>query len=729
MAKRKKPLPSATVDSKGAPGTLEEGKPKLKNWADKPESDAYIAALKIYPLIANAYRNQEDRSDNIEEYSNIVNAIPDENQQYNGNSTCYVPAVRDALKARAKRIIKQCFPASHRHVDAITADSETPYTQLSMIEHYIRKTELKDECRTILMAGDTTGQWNVYLDWSKSYRNIREVVKRAPILQQVEGEDVSDLDMEDPLADEEEELEEKDVVEEGPEIVPFADEDLAVIPPTCKNIQKAKIACMRLRMSEEKVQELADEGVFILPEGTADAETYFKKLEGMAKGKQKRDPTKQASVDAGVKTEGTNKFALIYEAYTRLDLGGATKEEAIVYFAGESEILGIIKLPYWSGKRPIISEPVDKLIGSFKGRSIIEPVKYLQWNLNDFWNLGQDSGMYSQMPVFAADPLKNPNWQTMVLGLAAVWPISPSDVKALNFPQLYKDSMAICDAIKRQIWESLEVNETMMGKMPQGRKNNQLMGAMQQEQQINISDVAERFESVVLNKIVEWFHELDAQFRTDTVTVQARGEIGVKANMIEIEPQQWNERYFFQWYGTKAMIGQQLMQQQIAMMNVLKGIPPAMTPGRKLNLVPMLDKAVENLFGPEIAPKIFIDTTNMFTVDPDTENEMLHNGLEVQVHEADDDAQHLQAHMKGAGLAGDPFMFYKKHMTAHMMQLQKKRQMEMSQQAPQQGSPGGPGGTGPGVGGTPPAGARGPQQPPGAVHPDQMSDGAMPGRG
>lgn len=735
--RRKRAPPSDTVDSKAAPGTLEGGKDKAENWADKPDSEPYKEAEKLYKLIQKEYDNQEDQAGRIEEYWNIYNAIPDENQQYSGNSSCYVPAVRDATNARAKRTLKQLFPANHRHVDAVSADADQPYTQLSLLEHYIRKTRLKDLCRSTLIAGDVTGQWNLYIDWTKSYRRVTGIIKRSPILQQIEGESVEDLGLDDPLSDEEEELETEDVIEEGPDLVEFATEDLAVVPPTCKSIEKAKVAAIRLRMSEEKFDQMVDEGVFVLAKGAEDTADYFDKLEQAKRGREKKNPPKKATADAGIKTEGSWKYALIYEAHAKLTFKkDEPKENAIIYFAGPNEICGIIKSPYWGGKRPILSEPVDSVAGSFFGRSKVEPIKYLQWNLTDFWNMGQDSAMYSLLPVFSADPLKNPNWATMVIGLAAVWPIAPDDIKPITFPALYKDSLQICDGIKRQIWESMEVNEMAMGKTPAGRKNNAMIGAMQQEQSTTISDHAERFEEVILDPLMERFYEYDQQFRTRSVTVKARGELGVKANMVDVEPQQWGERYFFQWYGTAFMMGQQRMQQQIAWMNVLKGIPPAMLDGRRLSVLPIIEAGTENIFGPDVAPKILIDERNLFTVDPDTENEMLHNGFPVPVHEGDNDIEHLQQHMRGAQCGGDPAGHFKNHMAAHMQQLQKKREMAAAQQAQMgKGAPGGPGGGSPGVAGTPRPGALpgpprpGGQQPPGAVHADAMVDPAAAGRG
>jgi hypothetical protein len=722
--KKKRDEPeSATTDSVADPP---------KNWADRPDSEPYQEALKLYKLVQKAYDNQEEQADRAAEYWNIYNAIPDDNQQYSGNSQGYIPAVRDAINARAKRVLKQLFPDNRKHVDGLSSDALPPYTQLALLEHYIRKLDLKTVVRSDLIAGDVTGQWNLYVDWTKSERNITKLIKRNPIVEAIEGEDVGELELEDPST-EIEDTEEEEIIEEGPELIDFATEDLAMIPPTCNNLQKAKAVALKLRMSPDSVRQLVDEDVFILPENSEIDEFCYPD-----KARDKRPPPKTHTKDAGIKTEGTDKHALIYWVLTKLDFGGEHKEEAYVYFAGPTEIVGIIKNPLWSGKRPIISEPVERVKGSFFGRSKIEPVKFIQWNLVDFWNMGQDSAMYSLLPVFAVDPLNNPAWAQMTIGLGAMWPVNPEGIKTIDFPQLWKESAQICDMMKRQIWESMDVNEMMMGKMPAGRKNNQLMGAMQQEQSTNITDHASRYEDVVLNPLVEMLFEFDQQFRTAEVMIEARGEIGVKAKLETIPVQQWGERYFFRWTGTEFMMGMQRMQQQISWMNVLKGIPPQQLGGKTLDVTPILEAGTENIFGPEMAPRILVDQRNQFTVDADMENEMLFNGFRVGVHEADDDPKHLQSHMRAAAMSQDPQGLFKEHMLMHMGQLQKKREMTMQQQQAK-GQPGGPGGgpgtpAPPGVAGAPRPGAmpgqpRPAQNPPGAVQQDQMADPSVMGRG
>lgn len=704
-----------------------ESDEKPENWADKPESEVYKEAAKFYETIAQAYKNREEADQAIAEYWAIYNCEPDENQQYVGNSKGYLPFVNDAINARTKRAVKQLFPTKYKHVEAVGSDGVNPQPQLALLEHYIRTTKLKSICRSMLAAGDVTGQWNVYIDWQNTTRNVTGVVKRNKILETEGGEKLEvDSDEVETVTEDEE------ITEAGPDIVDFATEDLVVIPPTCNDINKAEVTSLKLRMSKELVERLVKDGVFILPNDEMDEVADWVKAK---KGEEKVVPEKKRSYEAGIKVEGTYKYALIYWAQAFLEYEPAKDGKKgktclfDIYYAGENNIVGIVKAPQWGQKRSIISAPVDRISGSFNGISKIDKIKFLQWNANDFWNMGQDSAMYSLLPVVMTDPEKNPNYALMVYGLAAVWPVDPNSTKFTSFPSLWKDAVQMCQAIEGQINKALDVTDMMLGRTPAGRKNNQMVGAQQQEQSIPIIDHATRFEEEILNPLIERMFEYDAQFRDKDLTIVTQGEIGVKAEMQAIPVQQWGERYFFQWTGTSFTMGMQQMQQQIATMNVLRGIPPQQLNGRRLDITPILEVLVENVFGAEMGGKILIDDRNKFTIPPEIEDEMMVNGIMAEVHESDDDAQHMQVHQQAGQQSGDPAGLIRTHIQAHMQQMMKKRQMAAP---PPPGQPGVPGGAGPGVAGSPrpgaqPAPQRPMQNPPGAVQQDAMM--GAPGRG
>ena len=680
----------------------------LKNWADDPDSDIYEQCAKFYGKVSKAYEEKSDLEDSNDECWAIFNAEADCNVTYNGISDSYIPIVRDCVRARAKRAIKQCFPTKYRHLDVLTSDEEQPHAQMAILEHYIRECGLKSIIRSMFMSGDITGQWSLYVDWLSEYRDIGNLIRQPKTLE--------DGEVEDPTEDEEV-VENKRIYEERPDIFEIATEDLVVLPSTATDINKADLVSVILRMSKNQVEDYIEDGIFILPDDT-EVSAW---IDGKKPDKDRADDKR--SKEAGVKPD--KDCVLIYEVTARLK----DKKLYYIYYAGEDSILGIIEAPQWNQKRPVISGSVQKVKGSFFGKSEIEPVKKLQWALNDFHNMGQDSAMYSLMPIIMTDPLQNPNFAMMVLGLAAVWPVNPDHTKPLTFPQLWKDAVGYCQSIKAQIYESMETNEMMMGKMPGGRKNAGVAASQQQEQATAVIDLAERMEEIILNPLLEMMFEYDCQFRDKEATVLVRGEIGIEASMKVVPPMQWGTRYYFNWIGTEYVMSMGRMQQQIATMNVLRGIPPQALNGKRIDISPIVELLVNNVFGSELTGKILIDDSNMFSVDPHVEDEMLHNGIKVMPHQADNDTEHIQVHQDHGRLTTDPTGLIRTHIQMHAQQLMAKRQKAMAQQ---QGSPGVPGGAGPGVPGAPRPGGqpnvpRPVQGPPGTIHPDQMP--GQPGRG
>lgn len=699
-----------------------ESERKVENWADKVDSDAYTTASELYEKIQRCYNNKNDQNDKIEEYWNIHSAQPDDNAQYQGNSQCYIPAVRDAIQARVKRSLAQLFPANHKHIEAVGPTGDNPTSQLALLEHYVRKCKLKNIVRADLIAGDVTGQWNLYVDWRKSVRTIHEITKRPPIKENV----ALGVSLED-STDEEEQLVDREIIVEGPDIVPLATEDVAIYPPTVDNVEDSIASCVRLRMSKQRVQQMIDEGVFV----GVNAKELVDQMGSVDSKREKSDPAKKRTEDAGIKTQGTYKYCLIYEVHTDLKLDGKRKEPAYVYYAGKDLIVGIIKNPRWSGKRPLLSVAIEEITGSFFGISKVEPVKYLQWNLNDFWNMGMDSAQYSLLPIVMTDPLKTPQYNTMVMGLAAIWLADPNSTKFQQFPPLWKDAAQLVQNIKTQIYESSDVNDAMMGKMPPGRKNNQAVGNMQQEQQINITDHAKRYEEMILNPLIEMMFEDDQQFRTDELTVETMGEIGAKAMLKPIEPQQFGQTWFFRWTGTTYQNNMQRTQQMIAMMNVLRGIPPDQLNGRRLDLTPIIDFVVEQTCGPELGGRILIDERNLFTIPPEVENNMLHSGLATPINPGDNHVEHIKSHDEAARMSQDLDGSFRTHIAMHQKALMEQAQKMQGQQQQRQGQPGAPGAGPPGIAGTPRPGAQPgvprPQGPPGQIHADAML--GAPGRG
>jgi len=289
-------------------------------------------------------------------------------------------------------------------------------------------------------------------------------------------------------------------------------------------------------------------------------------------------------------------------------------------------------------------------------------------------------------------------------------------------------------AIKAQIMESMDVNDAMMGRAPAGRKNAQAIAQQESSAMATIADPVRRFESGIMDPLLEWFYELDQQFRDDDLLIQVEGEVGLAAKAQRIPPQAFSQRYFFKWQGVEQTMGAQRVQQMIGFMNVLRGMPPQALNGRTLDISPIIDYGAQVVLGPNMAPRVIIDNRGKMSIDPEIENEIMGNNMDMQVSPLDDDTEHLQSHQAAAKMTGDLSGHFRKHMMMHAAQAQAKAQAAAPVAKGQPGVPGGGGGQ-PGVAGTPRPGAmpvgprEGAQNPPGAIPADQMGDAAAGGRG
>jgi hypothetical protein len=674
--------------------------------------------------VAAGFEAQWDRGNDQCDYWDIFDCQLSGRQTYAGNSTIFLPIVHEAVNARVTRFVNQIFPRSGRNVDCISSD-EKPYDVLSLLEHYIRKAKLRTQVIPALMRnGDVEGQYNIYVGWDKT---TRHVVYRSKPQIEVEGENIDDEEAED--------VKDDDIVEEEievalPTVEVLADVDVLVLPHTANSVSEALArggsATIIRRWSKARLEEAIDADEVDKEEGEALLEEMGKAFKAPSDGAE----VNKKHVDAaGISGSGSGVELTIYETWSNLKVDGE-RRLCRVYYAGmdAERILSLRRCPYWNDRCPLLSAPLQKVSNVFKGQSMIKPCADLQYAANDTMNESMDSAAYALMPIVMTDPAKNPRVGSMVLNLAAIWETNPNDTKFAQFPQLWKDGFTIVSQIKTEIFQVLSVSPAGIAQSTGGKsKRNQ--AEIANEQQVDLlstADVCTNLEDEILTPLLRWFVELDYQYRDTPLTVRQFGQMGLRAKMQEIPPIQVDKRYEFRWFGVESARNAQMLQQQIASMNVVRGIPPQQYQGYELNMVPVLSQLIENTFGPRLAPEIFKDMKAKLSIDAETENDFLIEGVTLPVHELDDDMEHMKTHIQ-AMKAGDPTGSVREHLMYHRMQMNKKMQAQVAGMQGMQGAQGVPGGAGPGVAGTPKPGSqpqppRGGQNPEGAVHHDRLQD-------
>lgn len=550
-------------------------------------------------------------------------------------------------------------------------------------------------------CGDIEGQYSIGVGWRARDRSttVTEGVKfKTGFGTEVEGtEEVQDI--------------ERAVKDARPEIFLIPAVDLVILPSTCSNIDDAEVVAIKLRLTPDRIDELIEEGHF-----TESAEVLVDNPESYREEAGQESPVKQTVEQAGVSANRAQKEALIYQVWSKLDLpAGKGRRWCVSHMAGTDDYIGCKRNPFRNDRVPVITAARIQQRNSIWGRSAItHKVSKLQYAANDAINLGFDSAQYSLQPAIAVDPQKGARIGSVVMSTMALWEIPPDSFKIVTIPDKFKEGFAIAMSCEDRINKSMKVVGAMNPARDKKPTQAQIAQETQAEMQI-VSAETEIIEEGILTPMLQWFWDLDDQFRDDEILVRAYGTMGIAAKLERVPPiQHAAQTHQFYWLGTEQTRSMQAMQAKISAANVLQNVPPQTLNGRKLDLVPVWEDLVQTVFGPEIAPKIFIDQRDQMTIDPEVENELLAENLPIEPRPDDDDAKHIQAHMKV--MKQDQSGMVKMHIAEHAKAMKMK---QMAAQQQQQGQQGGPSGQ-------PRPGAmnKAPrtQGPPGMQHQDQVSD-------
>lgn len=675
------------------------------------------ALLELYRDVERGFENQWERANSTLDYWDIYNCKLGPKQYYSGTAKIFLPIVHDAINARTVRFTNQIFPQAGRYIEVTSEDGTLPHGEMSLVEHYIREAKLRTQIVPALCRnGDVEGQYNIYVSWRETKRHV--VYKRQKKV--VGGEEQP------------EDIIQETITTGRPHVEVLADTDVLVMPQTAESVGDAlrsggSVTILR-RWSKATIKRL-------IKEGDITKEAGEQLLADMKSDKQLDDQNKAKRLldAAGIKGSGDDKHALIYETWTELTIKSNENPDGErrlcrAYYGSEKTILSCKRCPNWNDKCNLISASVEKLQSRFKGQSKIQPIEQVQYWANDTANEAADSSAFSMMPIVLTDPEKNPRVGSMVLSMAAVWETSPSDTQFAKFPDIWKDGFEIINAHRGQIMQTLSVSPAAITQSL-GQKNKPSQADVAREQQVDIlttADACTVLEEGILTPMVRFFLELDHQHRRDEIMVRQFGEMGLRAKMDWVPPINMDKKHHYTWFGVERARNQMQLQQQIAGVGMITKIPPQMYQGYRLNLVPVITNMVEGLFGPRLAPLIFVDEAKELSLEPELENEWLAEGMELAIHPSDQDPQHLEAHQQLLQMTGDPNGNIMRHIQRHMVQIQLKQAAKMQQafaQAMQlQGGQQQPGG--PQARGRAGAQSRGPrgngQGPPGMLHRDQI---------
>jgi len=696
---------------------------------------------KTWDQVRRGFEDQYDRANLIEDYWEAYNCHLNDKQTYDGTAEVYIPSTHDAINAIVTRNSNQLFPEGSHYVDVVTDEATKPNEIIALLDKYLTDNQAKNHiCKPLLRHGIIEGQFNLYVDWLEIRREVVSKERHGPRAEiageeiEIPGEDIDDIDRED-------------IIEARPIAEVLHDSDVLVLPASADSIDEALaagglVAIVR-RWSKAKVEALLDAEIIVNP----GAEQLIELMDAQYDGRPTAPPDLERALQEMVGIRQKGMTTTCWEVWKMLPLNdsgkyskGGTKRLCQIFFGYDKIALGCRRNPHWNDRCPLISEPVEKVGGVFKGKSQVEYVISLQYEANDAANEGADMSHMSACGLVLRDPT-TAGKQPLVMNIGAVWDVPPDSIRFAEFPDLTDRAAKRIQYGMQQTFQTMGVNPSMLPQQTSTARRNQAQIA--QEQQVDLLTTSEQSSVLVdgvLTPTMGWWVDLDYQHRDKEMSARFYGALGVKASMMAVKPQLNRSSYLFKWVGMERARNAQVFQQKIGFLNVARGLEPVLAQaGYRLNLAMPVEQGAIDLWGPHDGPKVIEDMRSQLSMDPELENQLMNDGHVVPTHALDDDQRHLQSHAQDMQQNGDPSENKKLHIQWHIKQMNMKQQAAM-QQAMQQGMQqqmqgGRPGGQPqqPGRGGAPPrqgAMPGGPQLvkgPPGAIHQDQMPRaGAVP---
>src|SRR5215472_5484916 len=324
--------------------------------------------LEVFKRVEEGYRDQWNRSNDQQDYWEIYNCTLTSKQFYVGNSKIFVPIIHNAVNARKTRFTNQVFPQAGRYVEVTSTDGTRPDALASLLEHYVRKAKLRTKVMPALCkAGDIEGQYNIYVNWCKRKRHVTWRAAVPP--EMMEG-------MPNPATEPIIDIRHETITAAHPEVEVLADSDVLILPVTADDIDEAleeggSVTIIR-RWTKAKIDRMVKEGAI-----RKDAGAELKNRLQQKVALENINQAKTLADAAGIKGVQGARHALVYETFTKLEIKG---EHLLcqAFYGGEQRILGARRNPLWSDRVPLLSVPVEKVGGLFKGRPKVADCADLQ---------------------------------------------------------------------------------------------------------------------------------------------------------------------------------------------------------------------------------------------------------------------------------------------------------------------------------------------------------------
>jgi|JI6StandDraft_1071083.scaffolds.fasta_scaffold01692_21 hypothetical protein len=369
--------------------------------------------------------------------------------------------------------------------------------------------------------------------------------------------------------------------------------------------------------------------------------------------------------------------AVFTEVWMNYDLYGDGKPiPVLATIANYKTVVRLVRNPLWLQRHPYAGTRHIRRPGKmFYGLSVPDRIRSQTDVMNDVQNQTMDSLNFSLSPISIIDPALAGDVNSFKYRPGAKWLGSPEGVEFKIFPDVSGAGLRYAQELRGQIAQFSDNNPNvapqLSGKSRSATQSSIVAGAVSQRQKVQL--LLEEHETLV--PLCENIQSLLVQYMDKNWQIKVQGPVGGTWITKNITPQDINATVDWVWRGAEQEEKSAVRSQQLLAFYNSALQTASLMPG-EVDLPGLFKRIAKEAFNLRDMDEIFKSMRDQKTIDPDVENVILSDGKDQEIHNGDNDQEHILAHeplLDDNKINDEGKLAVLRHLERHKIQMKAKQ--------------------------------------------------------
>jgi len=214
-------------------------------------------------------------------------------------------------------------------------------------------------------------------------------------------------------------------------------------------------------------------------------------------------------------TEQEEQKHEVHEIYMDYKFKGDdyVSKNALFFLINRQKLIRAEKNPWWHGRKPIISGPYTRRPNEFLGQGVLDPIRKIQYEINDKRNQELDYATLSLSPVWlVGDEAELEDSNIQISQQTAIRVADINAIKPLTFPDMTPVGQRAEAIMEQNLRDTTGVTRASQGISEPGRQTAFEVSQLSSQADERINMTVEEFSQSEWVDLFEMVHSLNQQF-------------------------------------------------------------------------------------------------------------------------------------------------------------------------------------------------------------------------